>query len=367
MSTTAGIDLDRTIPSADHELWYTRCPIPTAFELALASGAFEREFEGSGLAWLPIAQSPDPATHQSHFTHRRANSFRHGGNVPAIAARARGADTVVVGVSWTRVPYPVLALPESGIETAADLKGRRLLVPRRDGAAVDFWRASTLRVYAEALKSAGLTFDDVELVEVDEPDHVLPNTDHADVRGRLRWALSDKWYFQRAVLVPLVRGEVDAVTSQSTHALELEGLTGARTVFDQADQPERIARVNNGVPDTLTVSGAFARERPDLVARVIVRLLEAAAEAKADRDASARLLSHRLQSPTSLLEASYGDTLTDALEVSLPDHTEAVLQVQHDHLLEHGFIAERFDVGAWIDPRPLELARELLAQRGADA
>lgn len=363
MSTTAGLDLDRPIPSADDELWYTRCPIPTAFELALATGAFEDEFAGSGLAWLPIAQSPDPATHQSHFTHRKANSFRHGGNVPAIAARARGADTVVVGVSWTRVPYPVLALPQSGIETAADLKGRRLLVPRRDGAAVDFWRASTLRVYAEALASAGLTFDDVELVEVDEPDHVLPNTDHADVRGRLRWSLNDKWYFQRAVLGPLVRGEVDAVTSQSTHAIELQGLTGARIVFDQAAQADRIARVNNGVPDTLTVSGAFARERPELVARVIARLLEAAAWARAERDDAARLLSHRLQTPSALLDASYGDTLTDALEVSLPDHTEAVLRSQHDHLLAHGFIEQPFDVAAWIDPRPLELARALLAQR----
>ncbi|MBB4662184.1 ABC transporter substrate-binding protein [Conexibacter arvalis] len=363
-ATTAGLDLDRTIPSADDELWYTRCPIPTAFELALATGAFEREFDGSGLSWLPIASSPDPATHQSHFTHRKANSFRHGGNVPAIVARARGADTVVIGVSWTRVPYPVLALPASGIERAADLRGRRLLVPRRDGAAVDFWRASTLRVYAEALRSADLSFDDVELVEVDEPDHVLPNSDHADVRGRLRWALHDKWYFQRAVLGPLVRGEVDAVTSQSTHALELQGLAGARIVFDQAEQPDRIARVNNGVPDTLTVSGALARERPELVARVIARLLEAAAWSREHRDESARLLSHRLQLPTALLEASYGDTLTDALDVALPDDTAAVLQSQHDHLLAHGFIAQPFDVDAWIDPRPLELARELAAGRG---
>lgn len=363
MSTTAGIDLDRPIPSADDELWYTRCPIPTAFELALATGSFDEEFAGSGLAWLPIAQSPDPATHQSHFTHRKANSFRHGGNVPAIAARARGADTKVVGVSWTHVPYPVLALPQSGIETAADLKGRRLLVPRRDGVAVDFWRASTLRVYAEALASAGLAFDDVELVEVQEPDHVLPNTDHADERGRLRWSLQDKWYFQRAVLGPLVRGEVDAVTSQSTAVFELQGLTGARIVFDQADQPDLLARVNNGVPDTLTVSGAFAAQRPDLVARVIVRLLDAAAWARANRAEAARLLAHRLQLPTALLEASYGETLTDGLAVSLPDHTVAVLQRQHDHLLDHGFIDAPFDVAAWIDPRPLELAQELLAQR----
>lgn len=365
MSATTAIDLDRPIPSADNELWYTRCPIPTAFELALATGAFERELDGSGLSWLPIAASPDPATHQSHFTHRKANSFRHGGNVPAIVARSRGADTVVVGVSWTRVPYPVLALPESGLETAADLKGRRLLVPRRDGAAVDFWRASTLRVYAEALKSAGLTFDDVELVEVHEPDHVLPSLAHADVRGRLRWVLNDKWYFQRAVLGPLVRGEVDAVTSQSTHALELSGLTGARIVFDQAEQDDLIARVNNGVPDTVTVSGELARTRPELVARVLARMLEAAAWAKANPEESARLLSHRLQLPTALLEAAYHDTFTNALEVSLPDHTEAVLRSQHDHLLEHGFISEPFDVGAWIDPRPLELARELLAERAA--
>ena len=365
MSPAASIDLDRPIPSAADEVWYTRCPIPTAFEVALHDGTFDEEFTRSGHKWLPIAQSPDPATHQSHFTHRKARSFRHGGNVPAIYARARGADTKVIGVSWPRTSYPVLALPGSGIATAADLAGKRLLVPRRDETAIDFWRASTLGVYTSALASAGLTLDDVELVEVAERDHVLPNSDHADLRGRQRWALSDKYYFQRTVIGPLLRGEVDAVSSQTVLARELQGLTGAVVVYDQADQDDLLARVNNGAPDTLTVSGAFAAEQPEQVARVIVRLLDAAAWARGNPRATIELFSDRLQLPTALLDATYGDELAGHLDVSLPDWTARVLQHQHDHLLRHGFITEPFDVQAWTDPRPLELAQELLAQRAA--
>jgi ABC-type nitrate/sulfonate/bicarbonate transport system substrate-binding protein len=358
----ADIDLESAIPAADDEIWYTRCPVPTAFELALHNGYFDEEFAESGLKFLPIAAAPDPATHHSHFTHRKANSFRHGGNIPAIYARATGADTKVIGISWPRTSYAVLTQPGSGIESAADLKGKRLLVPVRDDVEIDFWRASTIGVYEKALKSAGLTFDDVDLVEKVYPPHRMPGNGQDDDRGRRRWIFTDSQSFQKGVLVPLVSGEADVVTSQAYMVTELNALTGAKVVWDQADQPDLLDRVNNGAPDALTVSGRFAEEHPERVARVVARLLQAAEWAKGHPEAAIDAFSRRLLRSEMLLEATYGDELSRRLDVDLPPETVDVLEHEQDLLFRHGFIPERFDTASWIDPKPLELARELLSR-----
>lgn len=364
MSTAAPADLARDIPSGPHELWYTRCPVPTAFEVALARGLFDEEFALEAVEWLPLAASDDPAVHQSHFTHRKANSFRHGGNVPAIAARSRGADTRVIATSWLRTPYTVLARPGSGIATPADLRGRRLLVPRRPGAVIDFWAASTLRVYEVALASAGLTLADVELVEVDSAEDLVTQPGEADPRSRLRWTLLNAYRIQREVLTPLVRGEVDAVTSQASLSEQLQALTGADVVFDQADQPIVIDRVNNGAPDVVTVSADLLAEQPERVAQVLARIVEGAAWAGRHPAEAEALLAETIQISSALLRATYGDHIGADLGVGLgPDDAEA-LAVQQEHLLRHGFIHAPFDVRAWIDPGPLKRAHEILAGRG---
>lgn len=368
MTRIAGLELDleAPIPSGEDELWFTRCPIPTAFEIGLAQDRFAPALADLGLSWIQLTESDDPAVHQSHFTHRKASSFRHGGNVPAIFARAAGADTRVIGISWPRTSHPLLARKGSGIASPADLRGRRLLVPVRPEVAIDFWRASTLRVYDAALASAGLTFDDVELVEVVGEPHRMADHEAATPLGRQRWALRDRLGFQRAVLEPLVRGEVDAVTSQTTIAEELAALTGARVIYDQADDPDLLRRTNNGAPDVLTVSGALADEHPERVAAVI-RILRAGARWAAEHPAETReLFAQRLQTPTTLLDVVYGDDLHQRLDISLPAHTAAVLQRQHDVLLAHGFIDAPFDVEAWIDPQPLALAGEIEARLGEE-
>jgi len=50
----------------------------------------------------------DRETRESHFTHTLANSFRQGGNAPAIYARSEGRDTVLIG------RYAYLILDKSG-------------------------------------------------------------------------------------------------------------------------------------------------------------------------------------------------------------------------------------------------------------
>jgi ABC-type nitrate/sulfonate/bicarbonate transport system substrate-binding protein len=352
------------IPSADSEIWYTRCPVPTGFGLALARGDFDREFGGGAISWLQLQSSPDVETHRSHFTHTKENSFRHGGNIPAIWARSRGADTKLVGLSWVKTGYPILALPESGITTVADLKGKRLLVPRHGSPELPFWKAVVLNVYEKALATVGLTLDDVELVEVAgntngfaERAAVASGAATAD----LPWTLKGNYRLQRNQLLPLVRGEADAVATQSQLGIELAELTGAQPIIDLLDSPHPLDRVNNDAPDTLTVSGRFAQEHPDRVARVIARIIAAADWGRTHQREALEQLSHELQMPVGLVEASFGADVSEDLDLKLDPLGLDAIRSQQNFLLRHGFIDEGFDVDDWVDPRPLELARELLA------
>jgi ABC-type nitrate/sulfonate/bicarbonate transport system substrate-binding protein len=63
-------------------LWYTRCPVPTAFSLAIRLGWIDREFEADGLRVAALLDSPSRNVRESHFAHTQPNSFRHGGNIP---------------------------------------------------------------------------------------------------------------------------------------------------------------------------------------------------------------------------------------------------------------------------------------------
>ncbi|GAB86928.1 hypothetical protein RVF83_15855 [Gordonia rubripertincta] len=245
------------------------------------------------------------------------------------------------------------------IRTPADLAGRRLLVPRRSEASIDFWAASTFKVYESALASANLTLADVDLVEVYGDVHRIFDAATATDEGRRRWNLHDRNSFARAILGPLVRGEVDAVTTQGPMGKQIAAITGARRVYEQTEEVDPGRLANNGNPDLLTVSGTLVDEQPDHVAAVIRVLLEASAWDRDNPESTVDLFSRRLQTPAVELTLGYRDIPTH-LGISLPDHTVAVLDAQQDFLVSQGFVANRFDLGTWIDSRPLQLARTQL-------
>src|SRR5580700_497796 len=98
------------IPSGQDELWYTRCAIATNFGVTVERGAFAEEFPDAGeLQWRSIQASDDP-------------------------------DTRLIGLTWLPTPDVILALPESGIEDARDLRGKRLLVLESPESVIDVWQ-----------------------------------------------------------------------------------------------------------------------------------------------------------------------------------------------------------------------------------
>jgi ABC-type nitrate/sulfonate/bicarbonate transport system substrate-binding protein len=342
-------------------IWYTRCPVPTAFSIAVRKGWLDDELSEDGIAVESLAISADPSVRQSHFDQTQPNFFRQGGNIPPIVSRSRGTDVRVIGLGWSDWSEPLLTLPASGIETLADLQGRRLALPRRVNDSVDFWRATVLRGYQTAFQIAGLQPEDVEFVDVLVDRTFVDDSTETTARRATLWDATYMLGHQREEGVALLRGDVDVVFSHGASAVNLKAFTGARTLIDLGTLPQRSLRVNNSVPNTLTVTGDLLDQRPDLVARVLARTLEAADWANANPLDARRIVAAEVGSAEELVDLAYSPALSQQLDVSLDGDRLAGLASQVQLLARHGFLAGEVDLDAFVDHEPLAEARRLLA------
>jgi len=345
---------------SDRQIWYTRCPVPTALGVAVRRGNLEAALARLGVGFASIQLSGDRVKQASHFTHVLPDSIRHGGNTPAIFARSQGADTRVVALSWTPTAHPILTLPQSGIRSVRDLKGRRLALSSRPNEPIDFWRAAALAAYETALDSEGLTLSDVELVDLSVARGYLD--DGRLLPGRLA-AGGD---LQREEVFALIRGEVDAIYSQSSFAAEVVAFTRAQVIYDVGSHPDPLARANNALPEAFTVSASLIEQEFEAVATILAHSLAAAEWAAGHHREAVRIVASEQRVAEETVEVAYGDQLTGRLDIDLSPFRRTALARRKDFLLRHGFINTDFDLDGWIDPRPLERAQEIVASWRAD-
>ncbi|MCD0451634.1 ABC transporter substrate-binding protein [Actinocorallia sp. API 0066] len=310
--------------------WLTRCPVPTA------SGVAHR------LGWLDgFAVLPD-ALAARHLDHELPGLFREGGNVPALAARASGAPTRLIGLTWIEERQLIVAARGSGIRGPADLAGRRAALPvpgPEPGAGV--MRAMALAGFAGALAAAGHGLDAVAFTEV------------PDAREGAAWTVNGAQPFPWTGLAAVAGGEADVAYVKGPVALARARAMGLEIAVDLDRLPERRFRVNNGTPRPLTVHADTLRDRPGLVVEFLAATLRAAAWA-ADH-------------PEELRDLLRGETGGDAgpldphgLRPGLSAGRRALLRAQHGFLRAHGFLHRDVDLDAWTDPEPLRLAHDLL-------
>lgn len=348
--------------SAPRTLWYTRCPLPTASGVAIERGLLDAAFAPLGIAVQSLNASLERQVREAHFDHGQPGLFRQGGMIPPIWSRARGADTLVIATGWIDEYQAVIALPDSGIRSGGDLRGRRLGVPCRPGEQIDYWRAMCLRGYHSALQLAGLAPADVEFVALPIHEGQIP-TGGASQRGSL-WHGAPRARRQSREALALVRGEVDAIYTASPAGAQLTAFLGAQVVVDIGAAPSPALRSNNQVPAILTVDGTLARTRPDLVVRYLAALFDAADWARAQPSDAAAILSEDVGTTKEWLYAAHGDDVTARLAPALdPVHIQAV-SAQKDFLLGLGLLEQDFDLQAWIAPEFIEAAA---ATRGSHA
>jgi ABC-type nitrate/sulfonate/bicarbonate transport system substrate-binding protein len=336
-------------------LWYTRCPVPTPLGIAAQLGWVEKEFRADGITVRTLQDEVDPKLRESHFDHKLDNSFRQGGNIPAIWARSSGRDTRVVGLTWTDEAQVILVLPGSKIESVSDLAGKRLGVATRPNDLIDFWKATTIRAYAVALQAHGLAPSDVDLVE-------LPRTGASNGAGWGNEVLTETREAQA-----LVRGEVDAIFHKGSRGLELADALGARIIYDVGAHPDPKVRVNNGSPRTLTVdAGLLERDFP-LVVRLVKQVVLAGRWAEDNRAEAVAYVARETRSSVPAVERAYGKNVNQHLRTDLEESSIAALADFTHFLATWKFIPSDFDVRAWIDPRPLRQALEELAAEARTA
>lgn len=342
-------------------IWYTRCPLPTASSIAIERGMLDDEFRADGIVVQSLNASSDMAVREAHYNHGQTNLFRQGGNIPPIWSRSRGADTVVVATNWIDEYQAIVALPPSGIQDAAGLRGKRLGMPRRLNEQIDYWRAMCLRGYLAALEIAGLKADDVEFVDLPIDEKQIP-TGGASQRGTL-WRGANRARRQSREALALIRGEIDAIYTAGAPGAQLSSFMGAYTVVDLGAHAEASLRVNNQVPTVLTVDGELARSEPETVARYLATLMQAARWAREHEAETLGIVGGDVGATPEWVTAAYGAEVHDRLALELDERSIAAVAAQKAFLLGNGFIDKDFDVGAWIDPRPLELAREMDHER----
>lgn len=343
-------------------LWYTRCSIPTPLGLAAQLGWLRDEFDGDGIAIKSLQESTDPKELASHFEHTLPHSFRYGGSSPAIWARARGQETRVIGISWIDEYQAILALPESGIRSAADLRGRRLGLPKRRGSGsqdpgsqdngLDVARAASLRGFLTALELGGLNYDDAEFVDLTDNTDAPVQAPATAVRRPRRHS------YTRAALA-LARGEVDAIYVKDVRGAETAHLLGARVVVDIGAHSDPQVRINYCAPRPLTVNTATVRDYPQLVERLLGRVVDVGHWAASHPAETIAQIARDTGWAEHWVRFAYGENVHRHLQTTLSEQSVRGLESYKNFLLRWGFIEADFSIGEWIDPQPLAAVQRL--------
>jgi ABC-type nitrate/sulfonate/bicarbonate transport system substrate-binding protein len=335
-------------------IWFTRCPVPTATGLAYKLGWLQRELEPDGIAVKTLQEDGGDLVGQ-HYDHRLPTLIREGGNLFAIPARAQGAPTRLIGLTWIEEGQAILVRPGSDIRSPADLKGKRLALPvfrpediaeNKRGRSIA--RGMSLQGYRGALASAGLTLDDVRLVEVGAEGR--PWDGNSARRGR---QLSDG-------LGPLLDEQVDAIYVKGAAAAEAARARGAVIGVDLDALPSRRFRVNNGTPRPITVHQDLLDSHFDLVARFLYQTLRAAEWAKTNLAGVQEILQGETRAGSEGVRLAYRDGFHQSLAPDLsPERLELFWRQKHFQLA-HGLLDRDFDGERWIDARPLAAAQARL-------
>ncbi len=339
--------------ATDHTLekiWFTRCPVPTASGIAYTLGWLSEEFAADGLPVDTLQEARQLGRH--HYDHDLPGLFREGGNVPALAARAAGAPSRLIGLTWIEEWQTILVRPDSGIRSPADLKGKRLALPAwADTRGGSIARAMSLHGYKGALALAGLGFDDVQLVEV-----ALTSQEGAPTPQE---SLQRLW----SGLDHLVKGDVDAVYVKGASAADAARRLGLVVGIDLDLIAEPRQRINNGTPRPITVHQDLLDNHFDLVVRFLAQTLRAAEWASANRAELFSILESETKAGSQGVAEAYRGNFHESLAPSLSEERVGFLQIQKDFLNLHGFLQGDFDINDWVDQRPLAAARELLNAR----
>ena len=325
--------------------------LPTASALAIHLGLLDEEFASE----LDL----DVAFARSAVSTKRDSSrddhywIRDSDLISAMKDRSNGSDGRLVALSFLEVSFAVVALTSSGIRSIADLKGKRLGIATTKEGFRDLGYAQQLKVYTTALSAGGLTLHDVRFVpfETDQRSAAPFGAKSDKIKSPLEVG--------KDIAERLQRHEFDAIAVDL--ASDVAHHVSIRVLYDSLDHPDYLARLHPNSLRGLVVSSHLLRERGDLVARVLARLMQAADWAKAHPKEAEDALTESLAINLDGLTGKYRN-LSEGLQINLGIEKILSLKAQKNFLLRHHLLLKNFDIDPWVDHGPLVEAHELLAE-----
>jgi 2'-hydroxybiphenyl-2-sulfinate desulfinase len=331
--------------------------VPTASGIAYKLGWLEQEFQADGIKLRTLQEDGGPELRHHHYDHLLPTLIREGGNLFSLPAKAQGAPTRLIGLTWIDEAQSILVRPDSDIRSPAQLRGKRLGVPafreddiaeNRRGRSIN--RLSSIHGYKGALASARLSLDDAQLVEIGSA-----RPDDGEAFGG--WQQG----FQ-----PLLDGKIDGLYVKGAAAQDGARAFGLEVGIDLDKLPERRFRVNNGTPRPITVHEDFLENHFDLLVRFLYQTLRAAEWAKVNLEGVSEILQSETGASAAGVAAAYRNGFHLSLAPDLSDERLGLFQQQKKFLFDHGVLDRDFDFDAWVDHRPLqEAVRRLQSDRAA--
>jgi NitT/TauT family transport system substrate-binding protein len=196
------------------------------------------------------------------------------GGDEALQAREQGVDLVAVGSYYRHYPVRIIAPTAKQITTLADLRGKRIGVPGRYG---ESWFGLLV-----ALRSAGLTEDDVTVMEIGYTANAALATDKVD--AVVGFSNNDLVQFQLAQM------DVTALGLAPDGAPPLVGASIITTAEFLAANPELVKQVVTAIGQGMEAALADPARAVKVAEAYIPGLAEANASAAARATLDATLL-----------------------------------------------------------------------------
>jgi sulfonate transport system substrate-binding protein len=280
-------------------------------------GLLEDEFKTDGVRveWQ-FPRGTGPAINEA-FANGQLDFSSYGG-LPNIVGRGAGLRTKVLAAYGTSPTY-LVARNGSGIETIADLKGKRIALSR----------GTILQLsLAAILEREGLNEKDVQVFDLITADQISA----------------------------LQSGDVDAVVGTSSVLSIVERGFG-KVVFTTKGKVDPASNFGSFI-----VAGGFADKYPDTTRRVLQAFLRAAyfSAQEKNRDALYDIWARAGQSRASVAIDYDGDSLRERANPLLDEFYVANVKRGVQFAVDDKLIKAGFDVDSWIDRSGLDTALKAL-------
>lgn len=339
---------------------YTRCPVPTATAIGIEKGFFDVLYADT-LYQLRDIEELGCESANAHYTHALDYLFREGGGAPPVWARAGGADSQLLGLTFMEELLGIFVRARDSAETVADLAGRRIGLPVWPALVFDFWRFAAHKGFVSALSRHGLRCADVEFVDIVES--AGPNGNRG--RRNADAGASGLFYGYRAQLEALLANRIDAIFGKGAEAalLEREANGRIRLLYDIRSSPEISDRVNNSTPRLITAGARLVADHPEAAIRYLQGILRAARWALRHPEETGNIVAIDCGIGPADLERYFQPDYATRLMPAASPELLATLEVMKSFLFEKGYLARDFSVEQWLNA---DLLKEAQTREGSE-